>query len=57
MNNTTFRHVQDSIVACRNLHGISATDESEVYAFRVYVPSLVARDFVTRSEVSLCHVM
>ena len=29
----TFTHVQDSIVACRNLHSISATAESEVYAF------------------------
>ena len=33
MNNMTFSHVQDSIVAGRNLNGISATDESEVYAF------------------------
>ena len=33
MKNVTFSHVQDSIVACRNLNGISATDEGEVYAF------------------------
>ena len=33
MNNVMCSHVQDSMVACRNLHGISATDESEVYAF------------------------
>ena len=32
MKNVTFSDVQDSIVACRHLQVISATDESEFYA-------------------------
>ena len=44
MKNVTLSDVQDSIVACRNLHGISATDESEVYA-----PADVQKPLVTGS--------
>ena len=32
MNNVTVSDLQDSIVACRNLQVVSATDESEFYA-------------------------